>query len=722
MRTLVRTLANSPAHQPGELAAALLNPRAVALVWASADASKVTARAQRYLRKHGFRGPILPVNPRHAEVFGEPAFASPAELPEPVDHAFIMVATAAVPDALAACGERGVRCVTVLAGGFADQGPEGAALQERLVETARAHGVRLLGPNSMGIINVHDRVALCVNAVLDVEELIPGGLGMLSQSGNLLGTVLSRGQARGLGFSKLISVGNEADLGIGEIGEFLVDDPATDAILLFLETIREPARIEAMARRAAAAGKPVIAYKLGRSETGAEVATSHTGALAGSDEAVDAFLGDCGILRVDMLEALFEIAPLVIGRQAPAARRRTVAVMTTTGGGGAMVVDRLALAGIDVVPPPDEVVERLAKRGIDIGRGRLTDLTLAGARPELYGGVLEELLASRHCEAVVAVVGSSAQFHPDLALQAITENAGAAKPLAVFLTPQADESLSRLGSGGIAAFRTPEACADAVRAMLYWRPPRRCERPAMGDLAAAARRLGGAPLDEHAALATFAALGVPTAATRVVRDLEDLSDAAEIDFYPVAAKILSPDIVHKTEVGGVVLPIADDAALRAACRRIVDAVQAARPRARRTGILVQRVESGLAEALVGYRVDPLIGPVVVVGAGGALAEVYRDVAVRRAPVSLADAEAMVAEVRGFAVLRGHRGSPRGDCRALARAVCAVSDLARLPESGVREAEINPLMVKADGAGVVAVDALVVRAGDGADPGEPVEEG
>ncbi len=704
-------LPNKTPARSGDLAAALLNPRAVALVGASADERKVAARAQRYLRRHGYRGPVFPVNPRHAEVFGEPAFASLGDLPEPVDHAFIMVPTAAVVDAVAECGACGIPCATVLAGGFADRGPAGAALQEQLLETARAGGVRLLGPNSMGLVNVPDRVALTVSAALQAEELIPGGLGLLTQSGNLLGTVLSRGQARGIGFSKLVSVGNEADLGIGEVGEFLVDDPATDAILLFLGTIREPQRIEAMARRAAAAGKPVIAYKLGRSEVGSEVAASHTGTLAGLDAAADAFLADCGILRVEMLETLFEVAPLVAGRRPPGPGRRTAAVVTTAGGPAAMVIDRLAMAGVDVVAPPEEMVAGLASRGVDIGRDRLIDVTLAGARPEVYGAILEELLAAPHCEAVVAVVGSSAQFHPELVLDAIAAHAGAAKPLAVFLAPHADESLTRLARAGIAAFRTPEACADGVRAMFDWRPPARCERPPVGDLAAAAKRLAGAAPGEDTALAVFEALGVPAVATHVIRDLDGLSEVASVGLYPAVAKILSPDIAHKAEAGGVVLAIADEAALRVACRRILDAVAEARPRARRDGIVVQRFETGLAEALVGYRVDRVVGPVVVVGVGGVLAEIMGDVVVRRAPVSLGDAEAMVGAVRGFAALRGDQGRARGDLGALARAVCAVSDLARLPQAGVREAEINPLVVKADGEGVVAVDGLVVGAGE-----------
>ena len=694
------------------LAAPLLAPRSVALIGASADPGKTTARAQRYLRKHGFTGALWPINPKHPEIFGEPALPSISAVPEPVDHAFILVAAEAVPGVVAECGEMGVRCATILADGFAEEGAEGSALQARVLEAARAHGVRLLGPNSMGLINLTDGVALSVNAALDAPAFVPGNLGVLSHSGNLLGTLLSRGHARGIGFSKLVSVGNEADLDIAELGEMLIDDDATHAILLFLETIRAPRRTEAMARRAAAAGKPVIAYMLGRSDAGRELSASHTGALVGSDEAAGAFLRDCGIVRVDMLETLFEAPPLVIGRRAPEARPRAVAVMTTTGGAGAMVVDRLALAGVEVAPPPADVIEALAGRGIRIGPGRLVDMTLLGARPEIVGAVLEALLASPHCDLVVVVAGSSAQFQPDLVVQPIIANAGAGKPVAAFLAPQADESLARLAAAGIAAFRTPEACADAVRAYFDWRPPREFDRPPMGDPGEAARRLAGAAPDVRGALAVFEALGVPSAESHVIEDLDGLDDADVRGLYPAAAKVLSPDIAHMTEAGGIALGIADGAALREACRRILDAVAAAAPGARRSGILVQRMEGGVAEALVGYRVDPQVGPIVALGSGGTLTEIVRDAVVRRAPVSLADAHAMIDEVRGLVTLCGYRGAPAGDRDALARAICAVSDFAALPGPGVREAEINPLIVRAEGEGVVAVDALIVPAAEG----------
>lgn len=694
----------SSGASPG-LGVSLLAPRSIALVGASADPRKVTARAQRYLRKHGYAGRLYPINPRRSEMFGEPAWRSIADLPEVVDQAYIMVGTDQVEAAVKDCAKAGIGCVGVLADGFAEAGPEGQARQDRLLAVAREHGVRLLGPNSMGVINLTDRIALCVNAVLDAAVPAAGPIGVLSQSGSLLGTLMSRGAARGLGFSKLVAVGNECDLSVGEIGELLVDDPATRVILLFLETIRQAERIEAMARRAHARGKPVIAYKLGRSEAGRELATSHTGALAGSDESVGAFLASCGILRVDLLETLFELPPLVMGRKPPEGRR--VAVLTTTGGGGAMVVDRLGLAHVEVVAPPAEVIAGLAAKGITIPEGRLTDMTLAGTKPELVGPVLGAMLDSPHCDVVISVVGSSAMNHPELAVQPVVEYARHPKPLAAFLVPQANRSHALLAAAGVAGFRTPETCADAVRAFTDWRAPVDIRRPPIGDLAVAQRLLEDGAADEQTSLAVFDALGIPVARSVVIHDLENFSDAAAVVRFPAVAKILSPDIAHKTEVGGVILPIDDAAALMDACRSILTSVRKARPDARLEGILVQPLESEeLGEALVGYRVDPQVGPMVVVGAGGVLAEVYRDVAVRRAPVDLEMAAEMVARIKGFAPLRGYRGMAAGDLDGLARAVAAMSDLARLPHDLVAEAEINPLLVRADG--VIAVDGLIRR--------------
>ena len=433
------------------LAQALFAPRAVALIGASGDASKNTARPQRYLKKHGYAGRVVPVNATRDEVLGERAYRNVADAPIDIDHAFIMVAE--VEQALEDCGRKGVPVASIYSNGFADAGIEGIRRQAKLVERARALGIRLLGPNSMGVVDLPGRVALTVNAVLEMDALPAGGTSLISQSGTMLGTLLSRGAARGLGYAKLVSIGNEADLGVGELVELLVDDADTKVIALFLETVRDAERLARAARKAHAAGKPIVAYKLGRSALGEELARTHTGALAGTDIALDAYFRDCGILRVDMLETLVEIPPLLSGR-APTQLKRParVAVVTTTGGGAASVVDRLGLHGLELAS--------------------MHDLTMTSTQ-DTYRTTLETLLASPDCDAVLAAVGSSAQFHPDFAVEPIVQAKRSPKPLAAFLTPHAERSLALLAERGIPAFRTPEACADAFAAFFAWCAPRR---------------------------------------------------------------------------------------------------------------------------------------------------------------------------------------------------------------------------------------------------------
>jgi len=357
------------------------------------------------------------------------------------------------------------------------------------------------------------------------------------------------------------------------------------------------------------------------------------------------------------------------------------------------------------VAPTEAMVANLERKKITITRARLTDLTLAGAKKEIYSAVLNELLASGHCDLALAVVGSSAQFQPHIAIDPILEATRGAKPLAVFCAPQADASLDLLAQAGIAGFRTPEACADAIRAWRDWRAPVDPPAPDAARIAAARKALGGRQrLNEQEACRVFDALGVPTARSALITSPDQ---EVKLDF-PVAAKILSPDIAHKTDAGGVVVNIADAAALKHAAASILQRVRARHPQARMNGILVQRMEKGLAEVILGYRRDAQVGPVVVLGVGGVLAEIYRDFAVRLAPVTAGEAARMVEEVKGLAVIRGYRGLPGGDIAALARAVAAFSQLAAL-EPRVAEAEVNPLIVKAESEGVVAVDGLLVLA-------------
>jgi acyl-CoA synthetase (NDP forming) len=686
-----------------QLAQALFAPESIALIGASGDAKKNTSRPQRFLRKHGYTGRIIPVNPGRDEIFGEHAYPDLMAVPGHIDHAFIMVPTDAVAAAVEQCVARKVPVVTIYSDGFAETGEAGRRKQDALLKIARAGGIRLLGPNCIGLYSSKPACALSVNAVLEQLEIKPGPLAIVSQSGSMMGGLLSRGLGRGAGFSKLVSVGNECDLGVGEITDCLVDDPHTGAILLFLETIRDADHLAHAARRAFAAGKPVVVYKLGRSAVGQDLAASHTGALAGADEVADAFFRAHGMVRVETLENLFELPALLVGQQ-PALRHR-IAVMTTTGGGAATVVDRLGTLGLDVVPPGEKVIANLARKNIKIPAARLTDLTLAGAKKEIYGAVLNELLASAHCDLVLAVAGSSAQFQPQIAIEPVVEARRHGKPLAVFLAPHAEASLKLLADAGIAGFRTPESCADAIRAWRDWRAPAAVPAPDAPRLEAAAqllKTLPGKQINEHDACRVFAALGIAHAETEIITKPEQTTNLG----FPVVAKILSPDIAHKTDAGGVAIDIATPEALEAAVSSILARVRASRPDARIEGVLVQKMERGLAEVILGFRRDPQVGPVVVLGVGGVLAEIYRDIAIRLAPVDIDTARAMVEEVKGLAVIRGYRGLPRGDCAALAQAVAAMSQLALLAGRPVAEAEINPLIVKPEGQGVVAVDGLI----------------
>ena len=677
---------------------ALFQPRRIALIGASADRTRLTARAQFYLRKHGYAGEILPVHARESEVLGEKAYKTVTDIPGEVDFAYILLNTPHVEGVIEAVAAKGIAAAGVLADGFAEAGPEGAALQARLVATAQRAGLRILGPNSMGMVNLNDRIACTVNAALEAETLPAGRIALVSQSGSMMGAIMSRGAARGIGFSHIIGTGNEADLSAGEIAGLLVDDPQVDAILLFLEAIRQPRHYADLARRAHEAGKPVIAYKLGRSPYGAELATSHTGALAGSDSAAEAFFRAHGILRVTTLESLIELPALAIGRKPPGRSQRAVSVTTTTGGGGAMAVDCLGVAGIEARAPDAAAAAKLDAAGIR-HHGRLLDLTLAGAKPERVAAAIDALQAAGDTDLVLSVIGSSAQFKPQDAVAGIlrARDAGAAKPIAAFLVPQADASLRLLAEAGIPAFRTPETAADCIRAWSDWRAPRSEAAPRASDHA-----LPAAP-DEADARRLFAALGLasPFAVLRAPQDM-----AMNLTF-PVALKILSPDLAHKTEVGGVRLGIGNPDSLRQEAAAMQGRVARMAPGAKLTGFLVQPMVKGLGEAILGFRRDPEVGPVVLLGTGGVTAELFRDVTLRLAPVEEAEAMAMIADVKGLRLLGGWRGLPRGDLQALARAVVAVSHLAA--RSDISEAEINPLIIHAESEGVTVADAWVVRA-------------
>lgn len=706
------SLAATTTREP--LGRLLFEPSSVALVGVSNDRTRTTGRPLSFLRRADFRGAVYPVNRNRARVQDEQAWPTLTALPEVPEQVYVMTPTDLVVDAVQECVELGVRIVTVLADGFAEDGSAGLARNKHLRKLVDGSATRVVGPSSLGVVNLRNGLMLTANAVFAEADPLVGDILAVSQSGSMIGALVSRGKALGVGFASLVSVGNEVDLNVGEICAATLDDPAIRGYALFLESISGADSLRRFASAAADAGRPVVAYKLGRSSAGAELAQSHTGALAGEEEVSAAFLADCGIVRVRTLDGLIEGVSLARRVPAVTARRKPrIGVVTSTGGGAAMVVDQLGVLGVDVQPPSAETFARLAERGAPARPARIVDLTLNGARYEVMRTALQTLAEAREHDALIVVVGSSARLGPETAVRPIIELADTGVAVAAFLAPDAPQALAALTAAGVPCFRTPESCADAVSAVFS----RRLRELAVtagpdhtGPDHTGPHHTGPGPtgprpavertVDENTAYHVLDTIGVPRAAAVVIED----SEVPDLPFdYPVAAKVLSAEIPHKTDVGGVILGIADAGGLRESMRAIRASVAAHRPDLGPLPIIVEPMLSGLAEVLIGYRIDREVGPIVLVAVGGELAEMYADRSLRLAPVDLATARDMIGEVRSLRVLEGFRRRPAADIEALARAIVSVSHLAGRPE--ISELEINPLLVQVKGHGVVAVDTL-----------------
>ena len=675
---------------------ALLRPDTIALVGVSDDPLKTSGRPLKFLRAAGYAGKVYSINPNRDTVQGEAAYRSLSDLPEVPEHAFILTGAQFALDALEECERLGVPVATVLATGFAEAGAAGAENLARLSALTGRGKLRVLGPSSIGLANLHHGMTLTANAAFAESDLPKGGLFVASHSGSLIGALMSRGKRKGLGFAGLVSVGGEGDLAIGDVCMAALDDPDVTGFLLFLEHMGHADRLERFAKEAARRGKPVAVFKLGRSDEAAELAQSHTGSLAGADEVADVFLRACGMARVDSFEGLLEAAPLLARVPAASAPRRgRVGVITTTGGGAAMAVDQLAGRGVEIVPASEETRARLRAAGIDPGNNRILDLTLAGTRYDIMRSAIEILRSAPEFDLVLVSVGSSARFNPDLAVQPAIDLIDApGHPFAVFLVPDAPDAARRLAGAGVPAFEDPETCADAVAAALHRQTPSLPERGAKTP------RGEGRTLDEAEAYGRLAGLPV---ADWVALDADAPVPALPFP-YPVVAKVLDAKIPHKSDAGGVVVGIDGPSALAEAVASIRANVEAHLPGHRVARILVQQMRAAVGEVLVGMRRDPEVGPVVVLAAGGIFTEIYRDAVMRLAPIDIAGAKEMIAGLKATQILDGARGRQKGDLDALAEAIVAVSRLALAGD--VIEAEVNPLMVLPKGQGVAAVDALM----------------
>ena len=689
-----------------KLAQSFLNPSSIAIIGASSNEKKTGSRIQRFLIAHGYKGKIYPVNPNRDNIFGLKCYQNLKKINKKVDHIFIALDGDKIIDSIKDAISIGVKCATILSGGFSESSIEGKELENRILNIAQKANLRILGPNSIGIINISDSVILSANAMLELPNLKKGGLSVISQSGSLIGALLAHGTSRGIGFSKLISVGNEADLSVGEIGKMLVDDINTETIILFLETLRSSNEVSEMARLAHSAGKKVITYKLGKSELGKELAKSHTGAIAGSDEAFNAFIKHNGISRVEIFETLIEIPNLF--KNKVIAKGKRVGIATTTGGGGAMVVESISSSDIEIINPGLSMSKLMKKYNIPYNNNKLVDLTIAGARPEVVNDVIQEFMNNDNCDLVIMVVGSSAKFRPDQAIDPLLKWTNNSKPLAVYIAPDAPEALELLNKNGIASFRTPESCAEGVKAYLNFKKPEifysNFDNLKIKKINNILKKVSSKNLTEFQALKIFEEIGLNTVKSKIFSEIIDAVEFSEQIGFPLVMKILSNQIQHKTESGGVELNITSKEDLEFRQDKLSKVFEKLNIKFDQRQFLLQKMESGIAELILGYRIDELVGPIVVVGSGGILSEVYDDKSIRLAPVNLKEAKSMISEVKSLVVLSGYRGLPKADIDVLAKAIVNISQLAFVKD--IKEAEINPVIVKHGKEGIVAVDGLI----------------
>jgi acetyl-CoA synthetase (ADP-forming) len=687
----------------------ILHPRSVAVFGASDSKDKFGGRIMHFLVHHGFAGEIYPINPRRSDVVGHKAYPSIAAAPAPPDVAILAVPADALVTSVTEAAEAGVGCCVIISTGFAEAGDEGRARQAALVDVARRTGTRLVGPNCMGIIVPHHHLALCSSVVLDTDRLPDGAIGLVSQSGALMVSIFDRAAEDGIGFRHCVSLGNQADLEICDFVEYMVADPGTEAICVYVEGLLDGARFRRCAAAARQAGKPLLIIKTGRTAAGVVSARSHTASLAGSFEVFAAVCREEGAVIARDPDDMVRAAHFLVRHRRP--RRGGVGILSSSGGAAGIACDRVSELGVPLAvlsPATRAQLEEIllppqAMNPVDLGGRRAPEgVEIAGETARLlfddpgvaYGLVI--LTSMPFFARRTKLIGEAAQ--------------AADKPVMMTLTPGAAANAPRQALRDIGQFyfdRSEDAFRvlailsehDALRAAPVSAPARPPGIPAVGALGT----LGEGPLAEAEVKRLLGAYGVKVAREAVAPSVQAAGEAAASLGFPVVLKAISRDIVHKSDVGAVRLGLGTGAAVTTAAREMAAALASEAPTARLEGFSVQETVAGEAEIIVGARRDPQFGPVVLVGLGGIAVEILKDIAMSVAPVSAARARDMLASLAAAPLLQGARGRPALDLDAVVDAVVRVSWLAADLGARLVDLEVNPLIMRRAGQGAVAVD-------------------
>ncbi len=689
--------------------ARIFEPQRVAVFGASDDRGKWGGRIMHYLALHGFKGEIVPLNPRREVVQSRKCYARIADAP-PIDVAVIAVPAATVPQMVRDCANAGVGCCVIITAGFAEAGDEeSAAAQEEIARISAETGMRLVGPNCLGLINLRNGMALTSARVLDVEKIIPGHIGLLSQSGALMLSVYNRAHDQGIGFSQLVSVGNQADLDICDFFEHMIEDPVTRVICLHIEGLSDGRRLRALLERARAARKPVIVLKTGRSAEGEAAARSHTASLAGAYPVFAAACREAGAILVDDPDVMALLADF-IQRNGPS-RGDGIGILSSSGGMNGITVDRFGDHGLRLARFSETTREALTPvmlpehrdNPIDMGTRRqevgevraiaAPIVTAMAADPDV-GLIMIPLTTTPHYEASVMALCEALKTCGKPVLFVVTPGS-VATPIRAIIRESGITYCDRLDDG-----------LRLLQAYLSYEPDR-----ARQSMAAASKLavppLSSGYLSEPEAKALLARIGVPVTRERAVRRAIDAGEAADAIGYPVVLKGVSHTVIHKSDAGLVRVGLRDRAAVEAGFTEVHGALRRLDPAA--ADCLVAEMITGGLELIVGARRDPQFGPVVMVGAGGVLVELMKDVELALAPLSRETAEGMLKRLRVWRLLQGFRGQAPRDIAAVVDVIVQVGALAASLDGRLLELDINPLLVRREGEGAVAADARAVIA-------------
>jgi len=693
----------------------LFSPRSVAVIGASDRTESVGGVIFKNMLESGYQGKLFAINPRHASIQGQRSHPDIESTGEPIDLAVVATRAHTVPEIIEACGRHGVKAAVILSAGFGEGGPEGRALEKKVLEIARRYGIRLVGPNCLGVM----RPAIGLNATFSNGGARPGNLALVSQSGALCTAILDWARPNDVGFSSVISMGTSADVDFGEMLDYLVSDPQTESILLYIEGIRQARRFMS-ALRAAARTKPVILVKVGRHEAGSKAALSHTGALVGADDVFDAAIRRAGAVRVSSVVQLFAAAKALSTRFRPTGNH--LAIVTNGGGPAVMASDRAADLGLALAQLTEDTLRKLdAALPPTWSHANPVDI-IGDANAERYRNAVTACMQDPNVDGVMVILTPQAMTHPLEVAEAMIQVAGQFnKPLLTCWMGETQVASSReaFAKTRIPGFRTPEPAVEVFSYISAYYQNQKLLMQAPGPLSPhsepdveGARLLIENALSEHRKIlsemeskAVLAAFRIPIARSVVARSPNEALLLAEELGMPVAMKINSPDITHKSDAGGIRLNLGNAQAVRAAYREIIESVQENRPKARLDGVVIEPMvaKANGRELMVGVTSDPVFGPVITFGAGGIMVEVLGDRSVALPPLNSYLVRNMIQGTHVARLLKQFRHMPPVEMAALEAVLLRVSEMVcELPH--IREMDINPLIV--DESGAVAVDARI----------------